>query len=149
MGNDGKAQTRLGWLQKYLAFTYENEAPEIYHLWSGITILAHVLGRKVRLDRGYFTTYPGQMLTFLVGPPATRKSTAIDIATELLRELPDVNIIANKLSAPILLDSLDRGMVIDPKDGTGKPADSIGFVSASELSVFYQRSPTSKRLFPY
>jgi hypothetical protein len=148
MGNDGKAQTRLGWLQKYLAFTYENEAPEIYHLWSGITILAHVLGRKVRLDRGYFTTYPGQMLTFLVGPPATRKSTAIDIATELLRELPDVNIIANKLSAPILLDSLDRGMVIDPKDGTGKPADSIGFVSASELSVFLPKIAYVEEIIP-
>jgi len=148
MGNNAQTNGRIGWLQKYMLFTSENEAPEIYHLWSGITILAHILGRKVWLDRGYFTTYPGQIITFLVGPPATRKSTAIDIATSLLQELPDINVIANKLSAATLLDSLDRGMIIDPKDGLGKPADSIGFVSASELSVFLPKIAYVEEIIP-
>lgn len=139
---------RKGWLHKYLAFTEENEAPPVYHLWSAITILGHVLGRRTWLDRGYFVTYPGQIITILVGPSGARKSTSVNLAADLLRDIPDVNIIANKLSAASFVDSLVRGMVVDPLTNLAKPADSTGFVAAPELSVFLPKQGYVEEIVP-
>lgn len=135
-------------ISRYLRFVEGNEAPTPFHFWSALTVVAHVLGRRVSIDRGYFTSYPGQMITFLVGPAATRKSTAINLAVDLLRDIPDINIIANKLSTQSLIDSLDRGMVVDPITNLGHPADSTGFISAPELSVFLPKQSYVDELIP-
>lgn len=130
-----------------MLYTKANEAPDIFHFWSGLTVLAHALGRKVYLDRGYFSTYPGQMIVCLVGPSGSRKSTAINLATSILAEIPDVNILANKLSGPTLLDSLDRGMAAG-SDGIIRPADSLGFIAAPELSVFLPKAQYVEEIIP-
>lgn len=139
---------RRGWISKYLEFTEENEAPATYHFWSAITVLAHVLGRKTWINRGFFTTYPGQMITILVGPPAARKSTSVNLAADFLRDIPDVNIIANKLSAASFVDSLNRGMVVDPVTNLAGPADSTGFIAAPELSVFLPKQGYVEEIIP-
>lgn len=99
------------------------------------------------LDRGYFQTYPGQMITCLVGPSGARKSTAINIATGLLREIPEVNILSNKLSGPSFLDSLDRGMT-QGTDGKIRTADSTGFLAAPELSVLLPKAQYVEEIIP-
>ena len=87
------------------------------------------------------------MITCLVGPSGSRKSTAINLATEILREIPDINIVANKLSGPSLIDALDRGMVADA-NGIIRPADSMGFIAAPELSVFLPKSQYVEEIIP-
>lgn len=149
MGEDDKDNSltrKRGWLEKYLVYTSENEAPECYHFWSGITILGHVLGRQTWLARGYFTTFPGQIMTILVGPSGSRKSTAVNIAGKLLKGVPNVNIIANKLSAQSLVDSLMRGMSVE--NGVARPVDSTGFIRASELSVFIPKQTYVEEIIP-
>lgn len=87
------------------------------------------------------------MITCLVGPSGSRKSTAINLGTSILAEVPDVNILANKLSGATLLDSLDRGMAPRP-DGTIGPADSVGFIAAPELSVFLPKAQYVEEIIP-
>lgn len=138
-----------GWISKYMTFTEESESPPHYHFWSAITVLAHVLGRRTWINRGFFTTYPGQMITILVGAPGgPRKSTSVNLAADFLRDIPDVNIIANKLSAASFVDSLNRGMVVDPNTNLVHPADSTGFVAAPELSVFLPKQGYVEEIVP-
>ena len=87
------------------------------------------------------------MITCPVGPSGSRKSTAINLATSILAEVPGINIVANKLSGPSLIDSLDCGMTTGP-DGTIQPADSMGFIAASELSVFLPKSQYVEEIIP-
>jgi len=112
-----------------------------------MSVFGHALGRKVWLDRGHFVNYPGQIMVVLVGPSGSKKSTATQIAKSLLEKLPDVNIVANKLSAQSLIDSLDRGFVAN---GAGKlvRAESIGFIYAPELSSFIPRQQYVEELIP-
>lgn len=138
---------KLPWLRKYLKYTSDNEAPEAYHVWSSLAILGHVLGRNIWLDRGYFTNYPGQIMVVLVGPSGLKKSTATTIASGILGELPNINIIANKLSAQSLVDSLDLGFTTD-KSGRMVPADSYGFIHAPEFSSFIPKQQYVEELIP-
>lgn len=132
------------WLSRYLEYTAENEAPEVFHFWCGIAILSHALNRKVWIDQHFDHIYPGQMMVCLVSDSAvSRKSTAINIAVNLLSALPDlaINIISGKTSNATLVDSLYR---IHPE--TGEQLDSIGFLVADELGSFLSRESWAETL---
>ena len=74
------------WISSYLACVQNTEPPETYHLWSAISTIAAVLQRKCRLDWGTLKFYPN-MYIVLVGPPAARKGTAMNLAKPLLDEM--------------------------------------------------------------
>jgi hypothetical protein len=71
------------WLEAYIKYTSANEAPEPFHLWSGVWALSSVIQRKAWLDFAYYFEHPNFFIV-LVGLPATHKSTACEIATKLL-----------------------------------------------------------------
>lgn len=131
-------------LSVYLDYTKENEAPELFHLWSAIAVVGHVLNRKVCLDQYYFKLYPGQIMVALVSESAvSRKTTAIDLAVGLMRALPEeeVNIIEGQSSSKSLLMQLDRG---EDEEGRKKPA--IGFLVADELGNLLRRESFAENL---
>ncbi|MBU2249457.1 MAG: DUF3987 domain-containing protein [Gammaproteobacteria bacterium] len=73
------------WLNSYLLCTQNTEPRETYRLWSAISIIAGALQRKCRLDWGTLVFYPN-MYIVLVGPPAARKGTAMNLARQFLEE---------------------------------------------------------------
>ena len=73
-------------LSEWSNFTRGTEAPEQYYLWSGISALSSIMGRRVWLPYGRFTFYPN-IYTVLLGPAGNGKTTAMAIAKNLIREL--------------------------------------------------------------
>ena len=73
-------------LTDYLDFNSGNEANRHYHFWCGISALASLVSRKVWLDFGYFRVYPA-MYIVLLGQAGNKKTTAMDVAKDLLREV--------------------------------------------------------------
>lgn len=71
-------------LDLYLSSNSGNECALQYHRWAFISCVAACLGRRVSFKFGHKPLYP-TMYIVLVGLPASRKSTAIDIAETLLR----------------------------------------------------------------
>lgn len=74
----------LDFISTYLAYTEDTECPKLYHLWSCLSLIAACAGRKVHFKFGADIIYPN-LYILLTGLPATRKSTAINIASNLLR----------------------------------------------------------------
>ena len=72
-------------LQDHLIYTSKQEAPELFHLWTGITIIGAALGRRVWIDQGYFKVFPNCYTILVAGSAVARKSVAEDIGMELLR----------------------------------------------------------------
>ncbi len=72
-------------MDRYLRYVGRSEAPEVYHRWSFVGCLSAALGRKVWIPMGHFTVYPN-MYIMLMGDPGARKSTAINIAKDLLKQ---------------------------------------------------------------
>ena len=74
----------MDFFDKYFDFVESNtESPLVFHRWCAISTIAAMLGRSVWITLGHHKIYPN-FYTMLIGPPGTRKSTAINIAKGLL-----------------------------------------------------------------
>lgn len=69
----------------YIDYTSETECPTLFHRWSMVSSVGAYLGRQVSLRHGFFTLYPN-LYTLLVGSPGTKKSSAIKIATSIIKD---------------------------------------------------------------
>lgn len=99
---------KTSWLQSYLEYTKNQESPEIFHLWVGITLISGALRRRVWLDRSYFKLYPN-IYTILVSPTGTcRKSTSVDLGIEFLRKVDGMQILSGKMTPEGFLRQLSE-----------------------------------------
>jgi hypothetical protein len=122
----------LDWIESYLDYTAAQESPEIFHRWAAITAIGAVLNRRVFLPRidktgaQHYVSFPGQISPiFVAGSGKARKSTAINIAKSVMKEV-GVNIYDGKITPEQLLAKLSSM--------PGKQA--ILCAVASELSAF-------------
>lgn len=76
-------------LSDYRLFTSGDEAPENYHIWSGLSALASVVGRRCWADWGRFRIYPN-LYVVLLGPPGNGKTTAMSISKGIIREVGNI-----------------------------------------------------------
>lgn len=74
------------------------EANPNYVIFSGLVALSSIVSRRVWLPMGHYDIFPN-LYVVLVGPPGLRKTTAMDLAKGLVREL-------NKRTAKVSDDPL-------------------------------------------
>jgi hypothetical protein len=126
-----------GWLKNYIEYTAGHEAPEDFHVWVGLTVIAATLRRKVWLDNVYHKLYPN-IYTILVSPPGVgKKTTAINIGVNLLREaVPDLRIISEKCTPEALAKRLSKPIdKLKESGGLKLETRAEGIIVAPELTV--------------
>jgi hypothetical protein len=145
------------WLNRYLDYTKEMESPRIFHLWSGIAVLGHILGRKCWVNRGgKYKIFPGQIMVILVARSAiARKSTAIRMITPFLNVVPKwtAHKLPKKLSPQQLIQcmesigSIPMGETSRPKfDPFDRRRDCCGLIVAEELGMFFTAEEFARAL---
>lgn len=124
-------------LEGYMAYTDQLESPDNYHTWTGLSMIAACLGRKIWMNLGHFRIFPN-MYIVLVGPAGKcRKSVAINTGTDLLLDMSDdVKISADAITREALIRLIkDSEMSKFEIDGDPYVHSSVTIVS-KELSVF-------------
>jgi len=82
----------------YLEYASVTEAPKRMHFWSCVGIIAGAMRRRVWIDMKRFQWYPSFYIIY-VGPPGiVAKSTTIDIAMDLLRQVPGIKFGPNAIT---------------------------------------------------
>ena len=84
-------------MSSYFNYIGETESPIFYHRWCAISLLATMLGRDFSFNHGHFNINPNMYL-MLMGVAATRKSTAIKLAVQLMRHMGYANFSADRTS---------------------------------------------------
>lgn len=79
------------WLESYLKFTEETEAPKLMHFWTGVVTLAGVMRRKVWMEFTHFQWFPNFYVILTARPGVVSKTTTMDIGMSLLKEVPGIN----------------------------------------------------------
>lgn len=92
----------MSFLRNYAICTGGNEAPPIYHIWSGISALSAIVSRRVWVEQGIFIYYPN-IYVVLVGSPGGGKSTAMNVAKRLVREVKDIPLAATAITKEALV----------------------------------------------
>lgn len=113
-------------LQEYLRYVEDTESPRLYHIWSAISGIGASLGRRVYFPFGTGPIYPNEYV-LLVGPPATRKSTAINLAGNLVRKATNIRI------APEDTAGKRQGLIaaMEDKSEEERTAEDIEFADAA------------------
>lgn len=101
----GLEQTEFNFLRDYSIFVSGNESPPIYHLWCGLSALSSLISRRVWTNQGFFFVHTN-MYIILVGDPGIKKSTAMKIARNLIREIPNIPIAPTAPTKEALLRSM-------------------------------------------
>lgn len=79
----------MSFLKNYRIFASGNEANPVYHTFSALSALSAITQRRIWIDQGYFKIFPNLYIV-LVGPAGGRKTTAMDIAANLIEKLGNV-----------------------------------------------------------
>lgn len=104
-------QVKEGWLLGYREYTAQSEAPEPFHLWTGMSVLSAALRRHVSIDQGYYTVFPNLYVVLVAPPGACKKSVAINIGLRLARKVQGMNIESNKMTPASLIHTLNNGVI--------------------------------------
>lgn len=76
----------MSFISDYLLSTSNNESPFVYHQWSCLSALSAIAGRRFWFNLGPFVYYPN-FYTVLVGDPGVKKSAAMDVARDIVRNV--------------------------------------------------------------
>lgn len=101
----------MSWIVDYVRHAEQQEAPEIFSIWTAVTTIAAALGRNVYINRRAggvtrYVNYPGHLMTVLVAESGVKKSTALNPMSHYMRLL-NRDIIADKSSVESFLDQMD------------------------------------------
>ncbi len=66
------ARFHSNWLEGYYHYTKHSEAPDLFHFWTGVSVVAGALRRQVWIDQRYFQWTPNFYIV-LVGPAGVSK----------------------------------------------------------------------------
>jgi uncharacterized protein DUF3987 len=79
------------WITAYCEYSSYTEAPQKLRFWAAVSALAGALRRKVWIDQYYFRWFPNFFIIFVSKPGIVQKSTTVDVALDLLREVKGVH----------------------------------------------------------
>lgn len=115
-------------LKLHLKYVYHTEPPKIMHIWSAITTASACMARHVWCDTGLKRHYANNYC-LLVGPPGTRKSSAVHAASKLMREATEVKF------APDDTGGQRQGLIAAIQDSTDDAtAEKAGNLLLGDLS---------------
>jgi len=124
------------WLSGYLEYAQETESPLSYHVWTGVSLLAAALQRRVYIRWGYETLYPN-MYIVLVGPSGKcRKGSAMNLGKDIITGL-GIKVTSESITREALIRSMKRAVVNYTEPDTGNVRFHCSLTAMSqELSVF-------------
>lgn len=110
-------QDTSDYMSTYLAYTSQTESPTFYHRWCGLSCLAAWIGRDIYFPFGPFRIH-ANMYVMLVGLAGTKKSTAIKMSAQILKQAGYAKFAARKTrQEKFLIDLAEDGNSIDGELG--------------------------------
>jgi hypothetical protein len=124
------------WLKHYIDYNHFNEAPEHFHFWTGVGVIAAALRRKTWINMGYFQWTPNFYILFIAPPGIVTKSTTIHIGQDFLREISGVHFGPDSLTWQSLIAELTEVSEAVPFDNGDYHQMSCLTFFVSELGTF-------------
>jgi hypothetical protein len=121
------------WINGYIDYTDNLEAPLVFHLWTGIATIAGALRGKCWIDMGYFKWKPNFFVVFVAPPGIVSKSTTLNVGMGLLRQVEGVHFGPESATWQAVTDAFREAEEVVPQIADKMSALTI---VASELGTF-------------
>lgn len=133
------------WIDGFCKYISDTEVPSLYAKWTAISVIAAALRRKAHLRIGRLKIYPN-LYCVLVGPPASRKSTAIEYGRDFISAAGIITS-ADAISREALITDIEASASdsILP-DNTSYRHSSITIISREFETFLGQKKDNTKML---
>ncbi len=119
------------WLQAYIDYASESEAPSKFHFWTAVSAIAGALRRNVWISQGYFEWTPNFYIVFVAPPGIISKSSTADIGMSLLRQVPGIKFGPDSLTWQALAMSMAESTeMVEMPDGLFHSMSAITIASS-------------------
>ena len=108
------------WLSTYAEHTAISEAPRAFHFWTGVSVIAGALQRKVWIDQRLFQWTPNFYIVLVAPPGVATKSTTMRVGYRILKEVPGIYFGPQSMTWQGLLNAFTnatRGIDLDENAG--------------------------------
>lgn len=122
------------WLRAYLLYTKDTLSPEAFNLWSGISVVASALQRKVFIPANEFLCFPNDYI-ILIGPPGTMKSTAMRTGREILNKVPHLHLATDSTTREKLILNFSMAFRDGHSSMTAHSTELATFFASSKLDM--------------
>ena len=123
------------WITDYQRFTANSEAPDNFHFWTAISVLAGALRRHVWVDMGHFQWTPCFYIVFVAPPGIVSKTTTANVGMNLLREVPGIHFGPDVVTWQSLVQSLAQSTEAFEFEKDLHPMSTVTIVSG-EFGTF-------------
>lgn len=120
------------WIDYFMEYTSGIQSPEPFREWAAIATIAAALERKVHIISQGRPVYPN-LYIFLVGPPGSGKTRAVEESEDLLHALKEHHIAPTSMTKAALIDALVAATRVMPGQMNG--SFNALFVAAKELGA--------------
>ena len=122
-------------LTAYYKYSKDGFCPNVFHYWTGVSVVSGALERKVWLPQSSkFNTYPN-LYILLVSLPGMGKSSAANIGIDLLKDCGTVQFLPTQVTEAKLIELL-----------SGRSIFTLGNKEHQHSSRFYYASEASNSL---
>jgi hypothetical protein len=122
-----------GFYNRYAEFTRLTESPLAYHIFAAVVAVGAVCNRRVFFDMAHFRYFPATGIIIL-GPSGIKKTSAANIAVDLVMETKLCSRYSEKLTPEALIEAMRT--------------NAQGVVYAPELSVLMGKQKYNEGLVP-
>jgi hypothetical protein len=121
------------WLDSFMEYTAKQPSPEVFRRWTGISILAAALERKVWIETSVAKLYPN-LYIFIIAPPAVGKSIMTSEAWRMVSSLRDHKIASPSITRATMIEELDEAKRFK-QHATGTISFNALYICINELGV--------------
>jgi len=134
------------WVASYIDYTRNHRAPAIFHVWGAFSCLSVATLRNLKMDFHYYSVYPNLFMVLVAPPGRCRKSAALEIGVDILRNLkPKVTVLAQKLTPEYLIGTLAEGGEVD--DEGFRDLRGTGLIYADELGALLTKDAAKRDIY--
>jgi len=131
----------------YMHHVGKSEVPDVYHLWSCLSLIAACVADRVWFRKFADTRLFPNLYVLLVGPPGIGKGTSINSCTKFVANMPKVQSYAGNITKQALIDELSQRRqknlpsniwLISPELGDDVPPGQLGEELLRFLTKIYE-----------
>ncbi|MCC7570644.1 DUF3987 domain-containing protein [Candidatus Micrarchaeota archaeon] len=135
------------WLTSYMTLMSNTEPARVFDKWTGYSIIAAALRRKVKLRLGRLTYYPNIYVVFVAEPGVARKTQAIKFGSVFIDKISEIKTSADSTTKEALTDDLKNAEFPEiMPDGTSFVHSSLSIISKEFESFLGQKKENSRML---
>lgn len=135
------------WLEAYQLLMENTEPARIFDTWTGFSVIAAALRRKVCLRLGRLVYYPNIYVVLVADPGVARKTQAIKYGVDFIKTIPDIRMSADSATKEAMTDDIEKSSLPELLDnGESLVHSSLNIISKEFESFLGQKKENTRML---